>query len=101
MISSSKDETIKVWDLATKEECFTLQGHSDSVFAVAVTPDGKQLISTSWDKTLKVWDLVTRKVIVSFTGESPLTCCAVAPDGVTIVAGEESGQLHFLRWENR
>ncbi|HLP92165.1 MAG TPA: hypothetical protein VK184_26690 [Nostocaceae cyanobacterium] len=26
-----------------------------------------------------------------------LTCCAVAPDGVTIVAGEASGRLHFLR----
>ena len=77
----------------------TLSGHSDSVNAVAVTGDGKQAISASIDNTLKVWDLETGEVIASFTGEYPLSCCAVAPDGVTIVADGQSGQLQFLRLE--
>ena len=34
----------------------TLPGHTDRVYGVAVTPDGRQAISASWDKTLKVWD---------------------------------------------
>jgi WD40 repeat protein len=88
-----------VWDLATGEQLRTLNGHSDSVNAVAVTADGKQAISASRDNTLKLWNLETGEVIASFTGESPIICCAVAPDGVTIVAGEESGRLHFLRLE--
>jgi WD40 repeat protein len=33
----------------------TLTGHSDWVYAVAVTPDGKHVISGSKDSTLKVW----------------------------------------------
>jgi WD40 repeat protein len=98
-ISGSSDNTLKVWNLETGEELFCLKGHSHSVSAVAVTPDGLRAISGSFDKTLKVWSLETGEVIASFTGESSIYCCAVAPDGVTIVASEQSGRVHFLRLE--
>ncbi|NJM64118.1 MAG: WD40 repeat domain-containing protein, partial [Oscillatoriales cyanobacterium RU_3_3] len=45
------DNTIKVWDLKTRKELFTLEGHSDSVKAIAVTADGERAISSSWDNT--------------------------------------------------
>lgn len=64
-----------------------------------MTPDGQHIISTSKDTTLKVWDFGTEKVIATFTGDSELKCYAVASDGVTIVAGESSGRVHFLRVE--
>ncbi len=35
VISASRDKTLKVWNLATGEELFTLNGHSYSVNAVA------------------------------------------------------------------
>ncbi|MGB7891998.1 MAG: WD40 repeat domain-containing protein, partial [Microcoleus sp.] len=98
-ISGSRDKTLKVWDLTTRKEEFTLKGHSDSVKAVAVTADGKRAISGSDDNTLKVWDLSNGNIIASFTGESPIASCAIAPDGVTIVAGDRSGQVYFLRLE--
>jgi WD40 repeat protein len=101
LISGSVDNTIKIWDVATREEKFTLIGHGDWVSAVAITPDGKTLISGSDDNTIKIWDIATRQEIATFTGESPINCCAVAADGVTIVAGESSGRLHFLRLQGR
>jgi WD40 repeat protein len=91
--------TLKVWNLATGEQLLTLNGHSSLVTAVALTPDGKQAISASWDKTLKVWNLAKEKEVASFSGDGALYCCAVALDGVTIVAGEQSGRMHFLRLE--
>ncbi|WP_414756702.1 WD40 repeat domain-containing protein, partial [Anabaena sp. CCY 9910] len=99
VISSSSDRTIKVWDLENRKELFTLRGHTESITTVKATPDNKQIISASADKTLQVWDLESRKVIARFTGESALLCCSVAPDGMTIVAGEQSGRVHFLRLE--
>ena len=30
--------------------------HSDYVYSVAFSPDGKTIVSGSYDKTLKVWD---------------------------------------------
>src|SRR4028118_240688 len=44
-ISGSSDNTLKVWDLTTRKEQFTLTGHSDLVNAVAVTADEKRAIS--------------------------------------------------------
>ena len=99
-LSGSEDNTLKLWNLETGEQLFTLHSHSSSVRAVAVTADGKRALSGSGDNTLKLWNLETGEVIASFTGDSPIICCAVAPDGVTIVAGEASGQVHFLLIEN-
>ncbi|MFM6504188.1 MAG: WD40 repeat domain-containing protein [Microcystis panniformis] len=63
--------------------------------------DGKTVISGSWGNTIKIWDLTTGNEIATFTGESPILSCAVASDGVTIVAGEASGRLHFLRLQGK
>ncbi|MBD2215333.1 hypothetical protein H6G27_36835 [Nostoc linckia FACHB-104] len=97
VISGSYDKTLKVWNWQTGEELRTLNGHSYSVEALALTPDGKYVISGSYDKTLKVWNWQTGEVIASFIGESPIYCCAVAPDGVRVVAGDASGRVYFLR----
>ena len=98
-VSASDNRTLKVWDLESGAELRTLTGHSDGVWAVAITPDGGQVVSASHDRTLKVWDLESGKVVASFSGESPLETCTVAPDGVTIIAGEQSGRVHILRLE--
>ncbi|MBG1242879.1 WD40 repeat domain-containing protein, partial [Nostoc sp. NZL] len=100
VISASADNTLKLWNLKTGKDERTFKGHSNSVRAVALTADGKRVISASDDNTLKFWNLETGEEIATFKGEAPFYCCAVAADGVTIVAGESSGRVHFLRLEN-
>ncbi len=98
-VSASDDDTLKVWDLESGREVRTLAGHSDSVFAVAVAPDGKRVVSASHDQTLKVWDLESGMLLTSFAAEGPVNCCAVAPCGTSVVAGDDAGQIHILRLE--
>jgi hypothetical protein len=98
-VSASDDSMLKVWDLNSGREIRTLQGHDGSVNAVAITPDGRQAVSASDDNTLKVWDLKSGRIIATFTGDSTMLSCAVSPDGRTIVTGEVSGRVHFLRLE--
>ena len=35
------------------------QGHTDSVFSVAVFPDGQRVVSGSEDKTVRIWEVST------------------------------------------
>ncbi len=98
-ISASLDHTLKVWDLEYGRELLTLRGHTDRVTGIAVTPDGRWVISSSSDRSLKVWDLEQGVVMATFSGETPLQVCAFGPDGKTIIVGEQTGQVHFLRLE--
>jgi WD40 repeat protein len=98
-ISASKDNTLKVWDISTGTLIRTLEGYTAWVKAVCLTPDGKQAVSASDDATLKVWDIASGQLITSFQGDSAMRTCTIAPDGVTIAAGDESGRVHFLRLE--
>ncbi|MFM6209344.1 MAG: hypothetical protein ACKPEZ_28475, partial [Planktothrix sp.] len=56
--------------------------------------------SVARDRTMKVWDLHSGSTVAGFSGDGELLSCAVAPDDVTVVVGEASGRLHFLRLEN-
>jgi WD40 repeat protein len=71
--------------------------HSSRVNAAAVTPDGKHAVSASADRTLRVWDLASGRTTATFTADAGVSACAVAVDGITIVAGDGLGRLHFLR----
>src|SRR3712207_9472504 len=64
LFRSSHDSTLKVWNLETGEELFTLEGHSNSVFAVAVTPDGKRAISGSSRSEEHTSELQSRQYLV-------------------------------------
>jgi WD40 repeat protein len=99
VVSASGDNTLKVLDLESCHEIHTLAGHTLRVNAAILTLDGRRVISASWDNTLKVWELATEKCLASFSGDSAMTSCAASRDGLTLVAGEYSGKVHFLRLE--
>jgi len=70
-VSASKDKTLKVWHLESVGAVRTLEGHSDDVAGVAVSPDGKRVVSASKDQTLKVWDLDTGLPVATFHCDAP------------------------------
>ncbi len=46
---------VKLWDAVSGACLKTLEGHSDEIYGVDVSPDGKFIASASNDKTIKLW----------------------------------------------
>ena len=93
-VSASRDNTLKVWDLARGAELHTLSGHTDSVTAVAVTADGQRAVSASADHTLKVWDLARGAELHTLRGHTGwVNAVAVTADGQRAVSASNDGTL--------
>ncbi len=60
----------------------TLDGHTDPVYAIAWSPDGKTLATAGFDNTVRLWDAATRKEIKKYDGHTKLVLAvAISPDG--------------------
>jgi WD40 repeat protein len=60
LVSGSKDDNLKVWNISTGECLHTLEGHSSWV-SCAVVPSTDIVISGSNDKNIKIWKLGSTK----------------------------------------
>jgi small GTP-binding protein len=56
-ISSSRDGTVRVWNLEAGVRAAVLPGHEGFVSAVAITPDGRRAVSGSQEGMVRVWNL--------------------------------------------
>lgn len=74
-----------------------LKGHTDAVYAVAFSPDGKYVATASFDSTLKLWDAVTGKEIKTYGGTGGHTkqviSLAFSPDGTMLASGSTDNTL--------
>lgn len=61
IITAGRDEDLKVWDKATLDLKYVLQGHYDEVVDLVVLPSasgrGERLVSVSIDGTVRTWPL--------------------------------------------
>jgi len=96
LVSVSRDNTIKLWNVETGEEIRTLKGHY-GVQSVNFSPDGKTLVSGSWDNTIKLWNVETGEEIRTLKGHNgPVNSVNFSPDGKTLVSG--SGDKTIKLW---
>ncbi len=70
MASGSGDNTVKLWSVESWKEITTLQGHDNTVFSVAFSPDGKYLASGSADNTVKLWSVESQQGVTTLQGHS-------------------------------
>jgi len=65
-----------------------LQGHTQAVYTVAFSPDGKMLASGSQDNSVRLWDVASAKSTATLDPEvSTVRLVAFSPDGKKLVVG--------------
>ncbi|KAI8611683.1 WD40-repeat-containing domain protein [Chytriomyces sp. MP71] len=87
IISSSKDYTIKIWDVRTGECTSTITGHTSWVNSVAYAPNGQFFVSASSDKSVCIWDASSGELLRVLEGHLDIiTNAVISKDSKLIVS---------------
>ncbi|MGP0069830.1 MAG: WD40 repeat domain-containing serine/threonine protein kinase [Isosphaeraceae bacterium] len=94
LATSGRDQTVRLWDVATGETRMVLTGHSHDVNWVTFSPDGGTLATASEDLSVKLWDAAIGQEQRTLLGHSTEVVSAVfTPDGRRLVSGDRGGQV--------
>jgi WD40 repeat protein len=67
-------------------------GHTNTVDAVAFSPDARWLASGSYDKTIRIWDLSTGRTLHTLTAHTDdVWSLSFSPDGKRLVSASQDG----------
>jgi len=91
---------VRLWDIETGHQLQPLEGHSDWVNAITLSPDGRLAVTASKDRTLRVWDLETGACLHILNGhKDEVHDVALTPDGRLVVSAskDETVRLWSLK----
>ena len=89
------DRTVRLWDVATRQERFALPAQPLAVSGVAFHPDGQLLAASTGDSEqvqqageITLWNLATRQPVRTLRGHrGPIWRIAFSPDGNRLITG--------------
>ncbi|KAF5342561.1 hypothetical protein D9611_002066 [Ephemerocybe angulata] len=93
LISSSMDNSLRIFDLSTGLCIHVLLGHTQGVVSVGTEGQSGRVVSASLDGTLKIWDGVSGECVSTIGGGHAISCIAVSENG--IVSGGKDGKVVF------
>jgi WD domain, G-beta repeat len=86
VVTASRDNTARLWDVETGKGIAVLNGHTNELSSAAFSPDGRRVVTASWDATARLWDVETGKEIAVLNGHRKLVRGAeFSPDGRRVV----------------
>ena len=94
IVSGSRDNKVKLWDVNKKSLVHTFKGHRDWVNSVATSNDGNYIVSGSKDRKVKLWDVNKKSLVHTFEGhQDSVNSVAISNDGNYIVSGSKDDKV--------
>ena len=104
LASGTNKGTIELWDVATRQNIATLEGHGTKhsrVWSVSFSPDGTTLASDYSDGTIELWEVATRQNIATLEGHGTkhsragVWSMSFSPNGTTLASGTNKGTIEL------
>lgn len=87
IVSTSGDETARVWWAESAIEILELEGHQATVASAQWSPDGSRIVTASVDRTVRVWDAESGQNLAVLEGHGDAVSQATwSPDGSRIAS---------------
>jgi WD40 repeat protein len=79
------DGTVRVWEVNPQATLPVLRGHTNYVYPVAFSPDGRWIASGDWDGAVCLWDATTGEPCTTLPHPGIVRTLAFGPDGRWLV----------------
>lgn len=100
IVSSSADNTIKLWDTESAECLKTFYGHDGYVRTVVFSPNGKYFVSASDDKTVKLWNIGSNECLRTYMHNAQVIYASFNPDNRYIVSSSADDMIKLWNVES-
>ena len=100
LASGGGDKTVRLWDINTGSEIYSLKSHKKWVSSVAFSPNGEIIASGSADRTVIIWDLNTGIKIRTFDSTATgavVRSVAFSPNGEIIAIGLDNNIIKLYQ----
>jgi WD40 repeat protein len=100
VVYGTRQKTIHFHNVRDDKEVLKLTGHDDSVYALAMSANGKLLASSSTDWTVRIWDCATGQQLhkIQLPGKDEAAySVAFSPDGKLLAAGCTDTNIYVWR----
>ncbi len=99
LASCGSGRYVVIWDVPGFSSPTKLDGHSEGVGDFAWSPDDSTLLSCGRDRRARLWDTRTGLLVRLFEQfEEPISCCAWANDGLSVVLGSFDKTRALCQW---
>ena len=96
VVTTSLDNTARLWDATSGAALVTLDGHTRNVYSAGFSPDGTCVVTASEDESARRWDSKTGAPLATLEGHaSSVLSARFSPDGQRVVtaSGDRTARL--------
>jgi WD40 repeat protein len=84
---------VKIWDLAGRQEIFSLKGHTGPISTVAFSPDGQRLATAGNERMVRMWDPATGRELWNVRHAQRVNNVSFSRSGQRLAGGSADGSV--------